>query len=218
MGPSELNNVRKTPCRNAGGFLFPLHQVCGHFRRGVAGDLVHESPQGLVLSFPLHQVCGPFSACGRRGLGARILAKPCSSVAFALSLRPFSACGRGGLGARIPAKSCSFVAFAPSLRVVSRRGRRGLGARILARPCSSVPFAPSLRPFSACGRRGLGARIPAKPCSSVAFAPSLRAFSHAAAGKRDLNHRLCDFCSKRSIIRVSIFPIVFNGRMNIDKF
>ena len=122
------------------------------------------------------------------------------------------------IGARIHAKSCSSVAFAPSLRPFSACGRRGLGARIPAKSCSSVPFAPSLRVVSRSGRGGLGARIPARPCSFVPFAPSLRAFSHAAAGKRDLNHRLCDFCSKRSIIRVSIFPIVFNGRMNIDKF
>ena len=78
------------PCRNAGGSFvgldgglfqggaagdlvhespkglilpFPLHQVCGSFRHGAAMDLVHESPQGLVLPFPLHQVCGSF----RRG-------------------------------------------------------------------------------------------------------------------------------------------------------
>ena len=31
-------------------------------------------------------------------------------------------------------------------------------------------------------------------------------FRHAVAGKHALNHRLCDFCSKRSIINVSIFP------------
>ena len=85
--------------------------------------------------------------------------------------------GRRRLGARIPANPCSSVPFAPSLRPVLARGRRGLGARIPANPCSSVPFTPSLGLVLACGRRGLGARISAKPCSSVCFAPSLRTFS-----------------------------------------
>ena len=39
---------------------FPLHQVLGHFRRAVGGDLVHEPPQSLDLPFPLHQVSGHF--------------------------------------------------------------------------------------------------------------------------------------------------------------
>ena len=78
-----------------------------------------------------------------------------------------------GLGAKIPARPCSSVPFAPSLGPVLARGRRGLGARIPANPCSSVPFAPSLGPVLVRGRRGLGARIPAKPCYFVPFAPSL---------------------------------------------
>ena len=114
---------------------------------------------------------------GRRGLGARIPATPCSSISFAPSLRGFSVRGRRGLGARIPAKPCSSVPFAPSLRAFSTPGRRGLGARTPAKPCSSVPFTPSLRAFSAPGRRGLGAQTPAKPCSFVPLAPSLQAFS-----------------------------------------
>ena len=89
--------------------------------------------------------------------------------------------GRRRLGARIPATPCSSVSFAPSLRGFSVRGRRRLGARIPAKPYSSVSFAPSLRGFSVRGRRGLGARIPASPCSSVSFAPSLRGFSVRAA-------------------------------------
>lgn len=34
---------------------FLLHQVSGHFRRGAAGDLVHEFPQGLVPPFTKYQ-------------------------------------------------------------------------------------------------------------------------------------------------------------------
>ena len=118
MGPSELNDVRKTPLQKCRGSFV-----------GLDG--------------------------GRRGgLGARIPARPCSSVRFAPSLRPFSAWGRWGLGARIPARPCSSVRFAPSLRVVSRRGRRGLGARIPAKSSSFVRFAPSLRVVSKRGRSG----------------------------------------------------------------
>ena len=62
-------------------------------------------------------------ARGRRGLGARISAKPCSTVLFAPSLGPVLVRGRRGLGARIPAKPCYFVPFAPSLRFVSPHSR-----------------------------------------------------------------------------------------------
>ena len=71
--------------------------------------------------------------------------------------------GRRGLGARAPAKPCSFVSFAPSLQAFSVLGRHGLGAQIPAKLYFFVPFAPSLRTFSALGRHGLGARTPAKP-------------------------------------------------------
>ena len=85
--------------------------------------------------------------------------------------------GRRELGARFPAKPCSSVSFAPSLRDFSASRRRRFGARFPAKPCSSVSFAPSPGAFSAIGRRRLGARFPAKPCSSVSFAPSSRDFS-----------------------------------------
>ena len=39
---------------------FPLHQVSGPFQRSAGTDLVHKSQQNLVLSSPLHQVSGPF--------------------------------------------------------------------------------------------------------------------------------------------------------------
>ena len=38
----------------------PLHQVSRPFRRSAGTDLVHKSQQSLVLSSPLHQVSGPF--------------------------------------------------------------------------------------------------------------------------------------------------------------
>ena len=107
------------------------------------------------------------AATGRRGLGARSPAKPCSSVSFAPSPRDFSETGRRRLGARFSAKPCSFVSLAPSPGAFSATGRRGFGARFPAKPCSSVSFAPSPRAFSATGRRGFGARFPAKPCSFV---------------------------------------------------
>ena len=78
-----------------------------------------------------------------------------------------AATGRREFGARIPAKPCSSVSFAPSPKAFSATGRRGFGARFHAKPCSSVSFAPSPRDFSATGRRGFGARFPAKPCSFV---------------------------------------------------
>ena len=102
---------------------------------------------------------------GRRGLGARAPAKPCSFVSFAPSLQAFSVLGRHGLGAQIPAKLYFFVPFAPSLRTFSALGRRGLGAQTPAKPHSFVPFAPSLRAFSALGRQwganSAGFRLPA---------------------------------------------------------
>ncbi len=39
---------------------FPLHQVFGPFRSSNPSDLVHESPQNLLPPFPLHQVFVPF--------------------------------------------------------------------------------------------------------------------------------------------------------------
>ena len=39
---------------------FPLHQVFGPFRSFNPSDLVQRLPQNLVSSFPLHQVFGPF--------------------------------------------------------------------------------------------------------------------------------------------------------------
>ena len=76
----------RPPCRNAGGFLFPLHQVCGHFRRGAAVDLVHESPQGLALPFPLHQVCGHF----RRGAAVDLVHESPQSLALLFPLHQVS--------------------------------------------------------------------------------------------------------------------------------
>ena len=107
------------------------------------------------------------AATGRRRLGARIPAKPCSSVSFAPSPKAFSATGRRGFGARFHAKPCSSVSFTPSPGAFSTNGRRGFGARFPAKPCSSVSFAPSPGAFSETGRRGFGARFPAKPCSFV---------------------------------------------------
>ena len=84
---------------------FPLHQVCGLFQGVAAVDLVHESPQGLVLPFPLHQVCGLFQGAAAWGLGARIPAKPCSSVPFAPSLWVVSRRGRVGTWCTNPRKA-----------------------------------------------------------------------------------------------------------------
>ena len=131
----------------------PLHQVSGPFQRSAGTDLVHKSQQNLVLSSPLHQVSGTFRRSGRRGLGARAPAKPCSFVSFAPSLQAFSVLGPARTWCTDPTKPCSFVFFAPSLQAFSVLGRRGLGAQTPARPCSFVPFAPSLRTFSALSRQ-----------------------------------------------------------------
>lgn len=47
MGPSELNNVRKTPLQKCRGSFIGLD--------GGRGGLVHESAQGLVLPFTKYQ-------------------------------------------------------------------------------------------------------------------------------------------------------------------
>ena len=84
------------------------HHVFG--AKGAAGepDVVLHSPQNLALSSTGTMSLGP-KALGRRGLGARFLAKPCSFVSLAPSPGAFSATGRRGFGARFPAKPCSFV-------------------------------------------------------------------------------------------------------------
>ena len=51
---------------------FPLHQVLGHFRRAVGGDLVHEPPQSLDLPFPLHQVSGHFQRAWVKSGGGNV--------------------------------------------------------------------------------------------------------------------------------------------------
>ena len=129
---------------------------------------------------------------GRRVLGARFPAKPCSFVSFAPSPGTFSAPRRRGLGARLPAKPCSSVSFTPSPGAFLALGRRRLGARILAKPCSSVSLAPSPGTFSAPRRRGLGARLPAKPCSSVSFTPSPGAFSENGSNLHSTSQKIDD--------------------------
>ena len=50
------------------------------FQRSAGTDLVHESPQGLVLSSPLHQVSGPF----RRSAGNGVPTRPAADYRPAL--------------------------------------------------------------------------------------------------------------------------------------
>ena len=87
---------------------FPLHQVFGPFRSSNPSDLVHESPQNLVPSFPLHQVFGvQFSVYDVTW---------CFAPRNPLFLRPeaprpqvrMGLC-RYGRGAPSPAIPCSFV-------------------------------------------------------------------------------------------------------------
>ena len=60
------------------------------------------------LGRPARGLCE--AGAGRRGLGARFLAKPCSSVPLAPSPGAFSGTGRrAGRGASLPAIPCSFV-------------------------------------------------------------------------------------------------------------
>ena len=60
------------------------------------------------LGRPARGLCE--AGAGRRGLGARFLAKPCSSVPLAPSSGAFSGTGRrAGRGASLPAIPCSFV-------------------------------------------------------------------------------------------------------------
>ena len=118
------------------------------------------------LNCPGSSCLVPFSASGRRGLGARNPASPCSSVSFAPSLRPVSARARRGLGARIPASPCSSVPFAPSLRFVSPRGRPSWRLA----PREAFVFrrtTPTPAPFSRRGADQVGAWLPANPLSTV---------------------------------------------------
>lgn len=76
---------------------------------------------------------------GRRGFGARITAKPCSSVFLAPSPGAFSVSGRRELGARFPAKPCSSV----PLHQVWEPFRRAAGADLVHdSPQSPVPPFP----------------------------------------------------------------------------
>ena len=139
----------RPPCRNAGGFLFPLHQVSGHFQHAAAGDLVHESPQSLVLPFPLHQVCGVF----RRGAAVDLVHESPQSLVLSFLLHQVCGLFQGVAAVDLVHESPQGLVLPFPLHQVSGHFRRG------------------------------------------------------AAGKRDLNHRLCDFCSKRSIINDQYFQL-----------
>ena len=123
------------------------------------------------------------AASGRRGLGARIPAKPCSSVPLAPSPGAFSANGRRRLGARFPAKPCSFVSFAPSSRDFSETGRfhpiktPSRKRRVLIFSCYSLPR-PLPRPAT---RRSTSVSF----ISSDTIMPSISSsFSTSSSGKR----------------------------------
>ena len=64
----------------------PLHQVSGPFRRSAGTDLVHKSQQNLVLSFSLHQVSGPF----QRSAGADLVHEPQQNLVLSFPLHQVS--------------------------------------------------------------------------------------------------------------------------------
>ena len=135
------------------------------------------------------------AALGRRGLGARFLAKPCSFVSLAPSPGAFSATGRRGFGARFPAKPCSFVnghhvfgtkgaagepdvvLQSPQTLALSSTGTTSLGSKALPasrtwcfnprKPLFFRRRAPRLWGQRRRRRAGRGASIPANPCSFV---------------------------------------------------
>ena len=89
------------------------------------------------------------AATGRRGLGARFPAKPCSFVSLAPIPGVFSATGRRGLGARFPAKPCSFV-----------NGHHVFGAKGAASEPDVVLHPPQTLALSSTGITSLGSKAP----------------------------------------------------------
>ena len=146
------------------------------------------------LGRPARGLCE--AGAGRRGLGARFLAKPCSSVPLAPSSGAFSGTGRrAGRGASLPAIPCSFVdghhvfrtgearcepdvvLHSPQNLALSSTGTTSLEPK--APPASRTwcltprnPLffrrrAPRFPNRRGPMRAGRGASLPAKPCSFV---------------------------------------------------
>ena len=91
------------------------------------------------LGRPARGLCE--AGAGRRGLGARFLAKPCSSVPLAPSSGAFSGTGRrAGRGASLPAIPCSFV-----------DGHHVFGAKGAAGEPDVVPHSPQSLVLSSTG-------------------------------------------------------------------
>ena len=91
------------------------------------------------LGRPARGLCE--AGAGRRGLGARFLAKPCSSVPLAPSSGAFSGTGRrAGRGASLPAIPCSFV-----------DGHHVFGAKGAAGEPDVVPHSPQSLALSSTG-------------------------------------------------------------------
>ena len=108
------------------------------------------------LGRPARGLCE--AGAGRRGLGARFLAKPCSSVPLAPSSGAFSGTGRrAGRGASLPAKPCSFV---DEHHVFEAKGAAG--------EPDVVPHSPQSLVLSSTGTTSLEPKAPpaARPASS----------------------------------------------------
>ena len=146
------------------------------------------------LGRPARGLCE--AGAGRRGLGARFLAKPCSSVPLAPSSGAFSGTGRrAGRGASLPAIPCSFV---DGHHVFGAKGATGEPGVVLHSPqnlalssTGTTSLEPKAPPASRTWcltprnplffrrraprfpnrrgpmRAGRGASLPAKPCSFV---------------------------------------------------
>ena len=146
------------------------------------------------LGRPARGLCE--AGAGRRGLGARFLAKPCSSVPLAPSSGAFSGTGRrAGRGASLPAIPCSFVdghhvfrtgearcepdvvLHSPQNLALSSTGTTSLEPKAAPAspawcftPRKTLLFrrrAPRFPNRRGPMRAGRGASLPAKPCSFV---------------------------------------------------
>ena len=158
------------------------------FQRSAGTDLVHESPQGLVLSSPLHQVSGPF----RRSAGNGVPTRPAADYRPALggkfpagTLKAEKENGRGHSPFllsrcrpetfhRVPAGSRQPDELAPHCRPsaekVRRLGAKGTKEQGLAGIRAPSPYRPSAEKI------GKGSRAPAMlaPFCPQNLAPPLR--------------------------------------------
>ncbi len=124
-------------------------------------DLVHESPQTLVLSFPLHQVSGPF----RRSAGTDLVHKSQQNLVLSSPLHQVSGLFQRSAGADLVHKSPQGLVLSFPLHQVSGLFQRSAGADLVHRPPQGLVLSFPLHQVSGPFQRSAGNRAPNSPAA-----------------------------------------------------